>query len=185
VSGFTARPLHALAKTFDVVHTLKSESNMKSKTPRRDATRRDGTRREAKRAAPVAQEDAVPPICVPDLNAIRDDATTLTKGRVAITCSPELRGKDRRHLRGLGHAIRPAIQIGHAGLTVALAERANESLHHHELIKVRMLETAPDDVVTAALWLHHALSAAPVQILGRTILLYRPHPSKPTIRLPK
>ncbi|MBS2022971.1 MAG: YhbY family RNA-binding protein, partial [Deltaproteobacteria bacterium] len=56
-----------------------------------------------------------------------------------------LTGKQRRHLRGLGHALSAVVQVGKTGVTPALIENANVQLDAHELIKVKVGEAAPSD----------------------------------------
>mgnify|MGYP000961763161 CR=1 FL=1 len=86
----------------------------------------------------------------------------------------ELRGKDRRALRALGHHLRPVVQIGHQGVTPAVVEATSRALDDHELVKVKVLESAPEDRFETARSLAEATSSELVQVLGRTILLYRP-----------
>jgi RNA-binding protein len=95
-----------------------------------------------------------------------------------------LTGKQTRHLRALGHHKEPVVQLGKAGLTDAAREAVNAALTTHELVKVRVGTECPEEPEALAELLAPALSASLVQRLGRTILLYRPHPKKPKIVLP-
>jgi len=97
---------------------------------------------------------------------------------------PDLTGKQRRHLRALGHHLDPLLQIGHEGVTDAVVAQANTQLRRHELIKVRVLESAPLDRREAAGELSARTGAALAQVLGRTFLLYKRDPEKPRIELP-
>lgn len=45
--------------------------------------------------------------------------------------------RQRRHLRGLAHPLKPVVRIGNAGLTDAVALETERALHDHELIKVK------------------------------------------------
>ncbi|HEY8038195.1 MAG TPA: ribosome assembly RNA-binding protein YhbY [Polyangiaceae bacterium] len=96
-----------------------------------------------------------------------------------------LSGKALRHLRGLGHALDPVIAVGKAGVTDAVIAEASKALERHELIKVRVLGEAPLDRKDAAEELAKATGAVLAQVLGRTFLLYKAHPKKPKIVLPK
>jgi hypothetical protein len=49
----------------------------------------------------------------------------------------ELTERQRRHLKGLAHALKPIVRLGNAGLTEAVALETERALHDHELIKVR------------------------------------------------
>jgi RNA-binding protein len=97
---------------------------------------------------------------------------------------PDLTGKQRRHLRALGHHLDPLLQIGHDGITDAVVAQAGAQLRRHELIKVRVLESAPLDRREAAGELSARTGAALAQVLGRTFLLYKRDPGKPRIELP-
>ena len=96
-----------------------------------------------------------------------------------------LTGKQRRHLRALGHHLQPVVQIGHEGVTDALARETDRQLEIHELIKVRIGESSPQDRHEAAIALAERTGAHVAQVLGRTALLYRASKEKPQIALPK
>jgi RNA-binding protein len=97
----------------------------------------------------------------------------------------ELTGKQRRHLRALGHHLSPVLQIGHDGLTDAVVAHANAQLDTHELIKVKVSESSPLPRHEAAERLASATHSELAQVLGRTFLVYRPHPTHPQISLPE
>ena len=98
---------------------------------------------------------------------------------------PELTGKQRRHLRALGHHLGSVLQIGHEGVTDAVVRQSDEQLEAHELIKVKVSENAPQDRHQTAQDLATRCSAHLVQVLGRTALLYRRRKEKPEIVLPR
>ena len=95
-----------------------------------------------------------------------------------------LTGRQRRYLRALGHHLHPVIQVGHEGVTEALAREADRQLETHELIKVRVAESSPQDRHEAAELLAARTGAQVAQVLGRTALLYRERKEKPEIVLP-
>lgn len=95
-----------------------------------------------------------------------------------------LTGKQKRHLRALGHKLKAVIQIGKKEIEAALISEANAALDHHELIKVKLLESCPLDRGEASSLLARACGADIAQILGNTFLLYRPA-ATPVIVLPK
>lgn len=95
------------------------------------------------------------------------------------------KGKDRRALRALGHHLKPVVQIGQQGVTPAVVEATSEALDTHELIKVKVLESAPAGRFETARELAEASSSQLVQVLGRTMLLYRPLPEEKKRRPPK
>ncbi len=94
-----------------------------------------------------------------------------------------LTGKQKRFLRGLGHALQPIIMIGKGEISTALINETNGALASHELIKVKMLESCPLDRHEAAEQLAAACQADIAQVLGRTFLLYR-RADEPKIVLP-
>ncbi|WP_437760478.1 ribosome assembly RNA-binding protein YhbY [Sorangium sp. So ce1389] len=96
----------------------------------------------------------------------------------------DLTGKQRRHLRALGHHLDPIVQLGKAGLTDGVVAAVEAAVERHELVKVRLGTECPDDLGDVADALSERLRAEVAQTLGRTILLYRRHPKEPKIKLP-
>jgi RNA-binding protein len=98
--------------------------------------------------------------------------------------APELSERQRRHLRGLAHALKPVIRVGSAGLTEAVAAETARALTDHELIKVK----APGGDREARDQLFAALAGATgstlVHRIGNVAVLYRPHPELPRILIP-
>lgn len=99
--------------------------------------------------------------------------------------APVLKGKAARHLRALGHDLSPVVAVGKDGITDGLIAATKTALLAHELIKVKVHAEAPVDRKSAASELAERTGSALAQVLGRTFLLYRRHPSKPKIVLPK
>jgi RNA-binding protein len=96
-----------------------------------------------------------------------------------------LTGKQKRHLRALGHGLRPLVQVGKQGVVATVIAQTREVLAAHELVKVKLLETCPIDRDECAAALAEATGADVAQTLGRTVLLYLPKPEHPVIQLPK
>jgi RNA-binding protein len=96
-----------------------------------------------------------------------------------------LTGKQRRHLRSLGHPLEPVVQIGKNGITDGVIAAVDEALEQHELVKVRIGTECPEDRHEVAERLGPATKSEVAQLLGRTILVYRRHPKEPKIKLPK
>ena len=94
-----------------------------------------------------------------------------------------LTGKQKRHLRALGHKLKALIQIGKKDVEEALINETNAALDHHELIKVKLLESCNLDKHEASTMLATSCNAEVAQILGKTFLLYRPA-ATPVIVLP-
>ncbi|HZS39481.1 MAG TPA: ribosome assembly RNA-binding protein YhbY [Polyangia bacterium] len=95
-----------------------------------------------------------------------------------------LTGKQRHYLRGLGHHLDPIVHVGKDGLSEGVAQALDAALAQHELVKVRLGESAGVDRHEVAASLAESVSAELVQVLGRTLLLYRARPDEPAIVLP-
>lgn len=97
-----------------------------------------------------------------------------------------LTSKQRAHLRSLAHHLSPIAQVGTAGVTPAAIQNLREAFNTRELLKVKVLENAPQNARETADALVAALEDVHVaQTIGRTVVLYRPHPDDPEIRLPR
>ena len=97
----------------------------------------------------------------------------------------DLTGKQRSYLRGLAHHIQPVVQIGREGLSDGVVDAVSRALRDHELIKVRVLESSPDERREATPRLSQLCGAHEVGQLGRVVILYRAHDTDPVIRLPR
>jgi len=62
--------------------------------------------------------------------------------------------------------------------------QADGALRARELIKGRVLKTAPDDPEAVAAEVAERTGAALVQVVGRNFLLFRRNPEEPRIELP-
>ena len=96
----------------------------------------------------------------------------------------KLSEKQKRHLRGLGHALKPIILIGNAGATDAVVAETDRALNDHELIKVRVSGMERDARDEALDSLATRTRSDIVGRIGHTAVLYRRHPEKPKILLP-
>jgi RNA-binding protein len=87
----------------------------------------------------------------------------------------ELTGKQRKHLRGLAHALKPVVLIGMKGLTPEQIKALDGALLTHELIKVKFLDHKDEKKeLTAAITA--ATGAELAGIIGNIAILYRAHP---------
>jgi RNA-binding protein len=85
----------------------------------------------------------------------------------------------RRRLRGAGHALSPLVRIGKEGVTPGVTKQLTHVLFDHELVKVKLEAECPDDRFTVAARLGQEPGVNVVQVLGKTILLYKRHPQEP------
>ena len=95
----------------------------------------------------------------------------------------QLNARQRQYLKGLAHARHPVVIIGDKGLSPAVVQEVERALAAHELIKVK---AASADKAQREAWLESlcdTLGAAPVQHIGRILVLYRAA-QKPGIALP-
>lgn len=81
----------------------------------------------------------------------------------------------------MAHAFEPVVQVGRGGASEAVIAAVDSALLAHELIKVRMHE--PEDKKELAQAIADASGAALCGLVGHTLILYRPHPEKPKIRV--
>jgi len=95
-----------------------------------------------------------------------------------------LTGKQKRFLRAHGHGLKPTVWIGKRGVELTLVTQLDWVLTSQELVKVRLLDSCPLTRDACAAALAKASGAGVAQILGHTILLYRPHPKQPVLVLP-
>ena len=85
----------------------------------------------------------------------------------------------RRLLRASGHALQAVVQIGKGGTNEAVIAQVAQALLDHELIKVKLAQECPETRFEVAERLGEGPEVNVVQILGRTILLYKRHPKQP------
>jgi len=95
----------------------------------------------------------------------------------------ELRGFQRKYLRGRAHSLRPVLQVGRSGITDDVLRAVARALEDHELIKVAMLKPPNKKAMAAAL--ASGSQAQLAGLVGHTAILYRPHPDTPRIELPQ
>lgn len=93
--------------------------------------------------------------------------------------------KQRAYLRGLANGLEAIVHVGKGGVSDAMIKQADDALTARELIKGKVLETAPASSRDAAEEMAAAVKAEVVQVIGRVFVLYRRNPEKPIIELPK
>ena len=96
-----------------------------------------------------------------------------------------LTGKQKQFLRALANSRRPLFQVGKDGVTANVINTVSDSLEAHELIKISILKTCGEDVREVALDLSAGTRSQIVQIIGRTVILYRESRDKKRIELPR
>jgi RNA-binding protein len=96
----------------------------------------------------------------------------------------QLTEKQRRHLKGLAHPLKPVILMGNAGLTNSVVAETARALADHELIKVRLPGQDREARDAALAQLAERTESTMVTRIGHVAVLYRPHPELPRIHLP-
>ena len=86
---------------------------------------------------------------------------------------------ERKEKRGEAHHLDPVVLIGHDGVTDAVVHEADVALRAHGLIKVRVFSDVRAEREAALEQLSERLGAAPVQHIGKLLVLWRPIPDKP------
>lgn len=80
----------------------------------------------------------------------------------------------RKSLKAEAHGLNPVVMIGGDGLTPAVIKEAKSAIHHHGLIKIRVLGDDREERVAIYEALCDQLDAAPVQHIGKLLVLWRP-----------
>ncbi len=96
-----------------------------------------------------------------------------------------LTGKQRRYLRGLGNQLQPVVWVGLKGVNEGVLTAITSAFENADLLKIKLQEGFAGDRHEIAEQLARATKSELVQVLGKTILLYRCHVEKPKIELPQ
>lgn len=92
----------------------------------------------------------------------------------AIQLSPA----QRKEHRSSAHHLDPVVMIGGEGLTPAVEKEVDLALTSHGLIKVRVFSDDRAGRASMLAALADRLGAAPIQHIGKLIVLWRPMPPK-------
>ena len=93
-------------------------------------------------------------------------------------------GKQKRYLRALAHPLKPVVNLGKQGFSQETRREIEVQLLDRELIKLKVLDSCPFTKKECADELSRAKSLEVVQVIGKTLVLYCPHPDEPEIELP-
>jgi len=88
----------------------------------------------------------------------------------------------RQALKAQAHTLSPLVAIADKGLSPSVMREIDRTLDAHELIKIR---ASTDDREERAAWLDSIcdqLNAAPVQLIGKTLVIWRENPEKAKLR---
>ncbi len=90
-----------------------------------------------------------------------------------------------KFLRGLCHSLNPVVMIGQKGLTDEVLSELEIALNHHELVKIKIAiddREARKELVNS---ICEQSQSESIQVIGKTVSVYRQNKEKPVIALPK
>jgi len=90
----------------------------------------------------------------------------------------QLKPAQRAEQRAAAHALNPVVMIGGDGLTPAVMKEADAALNAHGLIKIRVFNDDREQRQAFLAQLADELNAAPIQHIGKLLVLWRPQPAK-------
>ena len=96
-----------------------------------------------------------------------------------------LTSKQRAYLRSLSNGLEPILHAGKGGISDAMIKQVDDALTARELIKGRVLESAPATARDTAEEIATQVNAQVVQVVGRTFVLFRQKAKDSQITLPK
>ena len=112
-------------------------------------------------------------------------ATDASRTPAIFTIPPmELSERQRKYLRGLGHALNPVLLLGQHGVTPAVVAEMQRALHDHELIKVKFRGADREARDAGLAELATATGSSLVQRIGHTALYYKRRIDRPGIVIP-
>lgn len=95
-----------------------------------------------------------------------------------------LTGKQKRFLRSQAHHLDPIFQVGKGGINDHMLKSIAEALEVRELLKVSILTNNDDDKNAVAEELAEGTGAELVQLIGKTVVLYKESKDNKKITLP-
>jgi RNA-binding protein len=95
-----------------------------------------------------------------------------------------LNSKQKAYLKKIASTLPSQFQVGKVGLSDNLIYAVDDYLRVNELVKISLLKTTEDDVETLSQVFAKNTQSEIVQIIGRTMILYRRNKEKPVIELP-
>ncbi|HCS27233.1 MAG TPA: ribosome assembly RNA-binding protein YhbY [Spongiibacteraceae bacterium] len=79
----------------------------------------------------------------------------------------------RKHLRTIGHKLKPVVMIAGRGVTEGVDAELERALEDHELIKIKLAIAEPGDRKLVAEHICNEHKAELVQSIGKIILIFR------------
>lgn len=98
----------------------------------------------------------------------------------------KLSSNQRKHLEAIANHLEPLVRIGKNGLEAKIVSSINEAFSSNELIKIKILDSAPVEAEEVAAAVVKPTGAILVRIIGRVIVLFKAFTDKPSkIGLPE
>lgn len=95
-----------------------------------------------------------------------------------------LTNKQKQHLKGLAHSLKPIVQLGANGLTEGVLAEIDNALAHHELIKVKVATSDREMKKLIIEAIVRETESVKVQTIGHVLVIYKPS-EEPSIILPR
>lgn len=93
-----------------------------------------------------------------------------------------LTSKERATLRSQANSMETILHIGKGGIVDTLVKQVEDALIAREMIKIKILETAPVTPKEAANQLAEAVGCDVVQVIGSKAVLYKEDKKEPKFR---
>ncbi|MGB1297172.1 MAG: ribosome assembly RNA-binding protein YhbY [Psychrobium sp.] len=95
-----------------------------------------------------------------------------------------LTNKQKQHLKGLAHSLKPIVQLGANGLTEGVLAEIDNAIAHHELIKVKVATSDREMKKLIIEAIVRETESVKVQTIGHVLVIYKPS-EEPNIVLPR
>jgi RNA-binding protein len=92
---------------------------------------------------------------------------------------------ERADLRSRAHALKPVVLVGAEGLTDAVLAEIKVHLAAHQLIKIRVFGDERDERVAIYEQICDELNAAPIQHIGKLLVIWKPEAAQPAAKATK
>lgn len=90
-----------------------------------------------------------------------------------------------KFLRDKCHALNPVIMVGQKGLTPQLLKELDIALDQHELVKIKIAAEDRESTLGMMEEICAREGAERVQVIGKTLTVFRRNNQKPVLQLPK
>lgn len=96
-----------------------------------------------------------------------------------------LTSKQRAYLKGEANQLATILMVGKCGVGDDVVQQAADALRKREMIKGKVLETAPQTPRDTAEEIAARTGSEVVQVIGTKFILYKENPKEPIYKLPK